>query len=78
MCLPTVFAPFVRRELLTWNPLLRPPIDTALASMEWHRLLADYGAGHTTQRDQHVAGTEENDHDKVCTLSLSISVARSC
>jgi hypothetical protein len=39
MSLPDLFAPFVRMELLDWEPLDYPRID----DMNWYRILADYG-----------------------------------
>ncbi|KAL6909361.1 hypothetical protein ACP4OV_001642 [Aristida adscensionis] len=37
---PSVFAPFVRLELLKWDPLHE---KTSFYDMEWHKVLFDYG-----------------------------------
>ncbi|GLJ48054.1 hypothetical protein SUGI_1014650 [Cryptomeria japonica] len=42
MCLsaPAIFSPFVRLELLKWDPLYE---DADINNMQWHTLLFDYG-----------------------------------
>lgn len=42
MAMPMVFSPFVRQELLTWDPLNSSAIKS-LQDMKWMRVLFDYG-----------------------------------
>ncbi|CAM6084681.1 unnamed protein product [Calypogeia fissa] len=37
---PSIFAPFVRLELLQWDPLYG---DAGFTNMDWYKLLSDYG-----------------------------------
>ncbi|KAI8498517.1 PAX3- and PAX7-binding protein 1 [Branchiostoma belcheri] len=47
LCLPKLFTPFVRLELLTWNPLQANAQD--LEDMAWYDSLLFYGFRETTQ-----------------------------
>ncbi|XP_066289415.1 PAX3- and PAX7-binding protein 1-like isoform X2 [Branchiostoma lanceolatum] len=47
LCLPKLFTPFVRLELLTWNPLKANAQD--LEDMAWYDSLLFYGFRETTQ-----------------------------
>lgn len=37
--MPQLFAPFVRLEMLRWDPLKNPEFD----KMKWYGILFDYG-----------------------------------
>jgi GC-rich sequence DNA-binding factor len=48
-----ILAPFIRIELLQWDPFVNPQLDT----MHWHKVLFNYGLG-PQQRDY-----DEDDED---------------
>ena len=67
MTIPTVIAPFVQRDMLRWNPLVSGGSGAAaLASAEWLVALTGFGKSVPATEAHHVAGTDENDPDKVC------------
>eukprot|EP00299_Pterocystis_sp_00344_P020007 c9867_g1_i1.p1 GENE.c9867_g1_i1~~c9867_g1_i1.p1 ORF type:complete len:873 (+),score=283.24 c9867_g1_i1:49-2667(+) len=40
MCLPTLFSPYVKFELLAWDPFTTPTLD----HFDWYQRLSDFGA----------------------------------
>lgn len=68
LCLPTVFGPFVRRELLRWNMLSES--GASIVQMEWFRALHDFADVAPELAAQQFAGTEENSNEKVIPLVL--------
>lgn len=54
LSVPSVFTPYVRLELLKWDPLHEA---TDFFDMDWHKVLFDYGA----QDDESASGSNDTD-----------------
>ncbi|KAK8404735.1 hypothetical protein O3P69_007763 [Scylla paramamosain] len=51
--LPKIFAPYIRLQMLLWNPLMKDSESVEVERMKWFNLLLLYGTGDTTDDDPH-------------------------
>lgn len=49
--LPKIFAPYVRLQMLLWNPLMRDSDGLEIERMKWFNLLILFGAGDSADED---------------------------
>ena len=72
---PTLFAPYVRLELLTWDPL---HAKADFRDMEWYKLLFNYGVPEEGEEEEGEADPSDPDADLVPTLVKKVALPLLC
>ena len=67
ICLPKIFSPLVRLQLLFWNPLVE---HASLESMPWYRSLALYGMSNLSVADHDEAALAEDPDRRLLSMVI--------
>ena len=67
ICLPKIFSPLVRLQLLFWNPLVE---HASLESMPWYRSLALYGMSNLSMADHDEAVLAEDPDRRLLSMVI--------
>ena len=67
ICLPKIFSPLVRLQLLFWNPLVE---HASVESMPWYRSLALYGMADLSMADFDEAGLAEDPDRRLLSMVI--------